>query len=193
MLVSFVGSPCSGKTTVAALLFAALKDSGVAAEFLPEQARLYIAEKRVATSLAPHDIVALSQIDQVTILLRQLQVEQTMLTACGPNVIIVTDSSPLNSLLYMSKETRDETAVKEAVQKHLRMAGLTFWVKTVTPPLELDPNRVHSLETSLQLDPLVPLIMSDNVGANFKMIPLEGTSHERTAIALAYVRTPRIM
>jgi len=46
MFVGFVGSPLSGKTTVAAKVFAKLKKAGMPVEFIPEQSRFYIAQAR---------------------------------------------------------------------------------------------------------------------------------------------------
>ena len=44
MLVCFMGAPSSGKTTIAANVFARLKAEGVSAEFIAERAREIIAK-----------------------------------------------------------------------------------------------------------------------------------------------------
>ena len=46
MLVTFIGSPISGKTTTAAQVFAELKKAGMPAEFVCEIARTFIANLR---------------------------------------------------------------------------------------------------------------------------------------------------
>lgn len=184
MLVTFVGSPCSGKTTCAALIFSALKDAGVQAEFISEQARLYIAERRAVSTQEP---MTLTDIDQILIMKKQLDIESLLLDSCRrPDVVLVSDSSPMNSLLYMSTAARQELSVRNAVQKHLQHLPLTFYVNTVSPGFGVDPNRIHDMEASRRID-LEVLDVVNKEG----MIPIHlvGDSRHRTDMALSYILT----
>lgn len=148
MLVSFIGSPCSGKTTTASAVFAQLKDTGVSSEYIPEYARIYIAEKRVAEGLAPSDKLVLTDADQINIMRQQLHLEKTMKAACGPDVIVVSDTSSLGALLYMSEDCRYSYSVQNMIVESVALQDLVF----VTAPIErlqvLDPNRVHNADES---------------------------------------------
>ena len=152
MILSLLGSPRSGKTTVAARVFSNLKEASFGCEFIPEQARLYIAEKRVNNNLKPSDSLTLSDQDQVNIMAKQFLYQQLMLKACGDGAIIVTDSSPLNALLYMSEDSKNTNTVKELVAQTLQLETLYFYCAPVEWLGGLDPNRIHSREQSLAID-----------------------------------------
>jgi hypothetical protein len=159
MRLSFIGCPCSGKTTTAAMTAARLKEVGVGCEFVVEQARLYIAEKRRSLKLKPTDSLALNDDDQIAIMQKQLYVEGLMADAVGDDVILVTDSSPLNSLLYMSPSVQDRAVALGLVQEAIDTADLVFYVPPVQQPDYLDPNRIHDKEASLRIDLLIPFLM----------------------------------
>lgn len=150
MLIGFIGCPGSGKTTTAALTFADLKEMGVAAEFIPEQARLHIAEKRLSLHQAPGSPVVLHDNDQVDILCRQSEAEATMVQSCGPETIVITDSSTFNSLLYMSDACREEiwSAWWEGRLKY----DLLFYCAPVKGFSSRDPNRVHDQQQAREVD-----------------------------------------
>lgn len=193
MLVSFIGSPCSGKTTCAALVFSALKDAGASAEFLPEQARLYIAERRAATNA---DVV-LTDLDQIMIMKRQFDIEAMMLKACrDPAVVLVTDSSPLNSLLYMSEDARLDPEVRAIVDTQRQRQALTFYVHTVNPGLGSDPNRIHDIETSRRIDAELPVVLGRHAPW-LNYVQLLGSSRHRADMALSFIfselLSPRIL
>jgi hypothetical protein len=174
MLIGFIGCPCSGKTTTAAKTFADLKDMGIASEFIPEQARLYIAERRVKEGLRPEDPLFLADEDQKLILVRQIEYEDTLIKACGPQVKIIADSSVLNTLLYMGPEARAE--VTPLVRDVLTRYDLLFYCGPVKPPLSLDPNRIHDEKASLEIDRMIPVLLKD-FGLNPKY--LTGDSRQR--------------
>lgn len=163
MLISFIGSPCSGKTTTASLVFSNLKNTGVAAEYVPEYARLYIAQKRVAANLKPSDKLKLTDDDQINIMRQQLHYEKTMKLACGKDVSIVADSSSLGALLYMSEECRASEEVKKMIQEAVSLQDLLFLV----PPVQamdypLDPNRVHSAEESQAIHDSLQKVLAEH-------------------------------
>ncbi len=185
MIVSFIGCPASGKTTTAAMLFAELKKLGISAEFICEEARIHIASIRYEQGLSPSDPVHLTDRDQQEIMEAQWQSEEVLSTVCGPSVVVVSDSSALNSLLYMSPARRDSQEVQDLLEVY--RCDLVFY----TPPLAtvthgLDPNRVHSQSESLRIDSLIPEILAKYVPG---LIPirLEGDPGERLQKALLII------
>ena len=91
MLIGFYGPPCSGKTTLAHSIFAALKRMGHNGEFVTEYARVFIAQnkKRIEKSGMTND-------DQDEILLKQKTLEELY----GKNDLVVTDTSTANTCFY---------------------------------------------------------------------------------------------
>lgn len=169
MLVSFIGCPCSGKTTIAAMTFAQLKEKGLTAEFIAEQARLYIAEKKYA---APDHQVQLDDDDQLQIMKHQLHVETVMAASAASDSIVVCDSSSLNSILYMSEAGRDRPEVQEMIRA-ANHYDLVFYCPPVARPVNPDPNRVHDYASSLQINKILPEVLKQHV-PDLKLIPVTG-------------------
>jgi hypothetical protein len=147
-----MGAPCSGKTTVAAMAFASLKGLGLPCEFIPEQARWRIARLRVERGLAPSEPVVLSDVDQMEIMKSQFYLESVFTRAVGPSVIVISDSSVLLSLLYMSAAQRRSPEVAELVRRSVAQVNLYFHALPVPAGSLFDPNRIHSHEESLAID-----------------------------------------
>jgi len=174
MLISFIGPPCSGKTTTAARLFADLKDLGYPTEFLPEVARYHIATK--INRLQPGEPLILTDSDQFNILCEQSEREQIL---NQHETIVVTDSSVLNTPLYM---TSISPQTEEQIHLSLKRYDLIFRCPPVQPPCIQDPHRVHSFEQSLRLDKeLTNLLLKFNVTSIF----LSGDTRHRTQQATA--------
>lgn len=161
MLIGFIGSPCSGKTTTAAMTFADLKGMGLPSEYIAEQARLYIAERRVEMQLKPEDSLKLEDIDQYMIMTRQERTEVTLTTACGSGTIVIADSSVLNALLYLSPEGRKQSGVVRLTESAVKRYDLLFYCAPVKRPRNLDPNRIHTEEQSLAVDRMIPEILRE--------------------------------
>lgn len=182
MLVSFVGCPCSGKTTTAAMLFSTFKDSGSVVEFITEQARLYIAEKRLDHFRAGYEHpLQLDDIDQIKIMEKQKHVEDVFVKTSSPETLIVTDSSVINAFLYMSESRRDVNY--RAVTDHLKLYDIVFYSKPVDEFLEDDLNRVHDKAFSKKINEEIPVILSKYF-PEVKPISLFGTSRERYQTAM---------
>lgn len=159
MIIEFLGCPRSGKTTTAARVFANLKEAGFNCEFIPEQARFYIAQKRVACNLEPSDNLVLDDIDQANIMEKQFDAQNLMLKACGSDALIVTDSSILNSMLYMTKNFREHgdgtdlgARLLTMIDEYHKIPKVTFYSAPVDWVGGLDPNRVHTKEQSEVVD-----------------------------------------
>lgn len=154
MLIAFIGPPCSGKTTTAARLFADLKDAGYPAEFLPEHARRYIAQRRLRGITEP-----LNDEDQLHIMGSQ-EAEEKLMKLSSPDSVCVADSSAINAFLYMTKDFRDNLLIKRDVYEAAQRYSLIFRCSPVRPGSLYDPNRVHSFDESVALDELVNPLLS---------------------------------
>lgn len=149
MIVTFLGVPCSGKTTTATKLFADLKEAGIPAEFVPEYARQYIASLKYDS---PGEDVKLDDGDQISIMVEQARLERVFAKACGPDVVLVVDGCALNTLLYLSSGARQNPVVQSIVKMSMKAYDVVFVCEPVQALDGLDPNRIHSWEESLQLN-----------------------------------------
>lgn len=197
MLVGFLGVPCSGKTTTAARLFASLKEGGVPSELVVEEARKYIAERKQAIKLfggVRHNRVLkleLDNTDQIEIMDRQMRAESLMKDACGAQAAVVSDSSYINTLLYMkrSDEVSDERhsaglqAIFDEAKNHY---DLLFLCEPVRPSVMTDPNRIHSFEESVELHKAL-LHMVETYGNGLPVVRLMGDPSVRFSTAHAAV------
>lgn len=187
MIIGFLGAPNSGKTTIAARVFAELKQAGQPdVEFVAEEARRYIAEKRFETGESPN----LTDDDQIAIFRRQLRSEMVMHTAIGEHGILVTDSSALNSLWYMSNELaanylQRNTEGSAYFHDFIRYHGLLFYcspvgiVNTALP----DHLRLHNKSQSVAIDDKIASFIHLNSSLPLKA-HLTGTLNTRVTKAL---------
>jgi len=190
MLATFIGAPSSGKTTVAALVFANLKERGISVEFVSEWARSYIAGQRVSKGLSPGQGLSLSDTDQVLILQMQMVAEETFIAACGPSVTVLSDTSPLNALLYLSDKAAEDAKVKKWIAKYLSLNPVFFYLPLSNPPavtVGLDPNRIHGALESVAIDQKAKALISR---MGLKVIELVGTSREKSEKALDRILQP---
>jgi hypothetical protein len=157
MLISFLGCPASGKTTLAAMLFAEAKRLGISnTDLLTEQARLYIAEKRLrnADIGLSEDYPLLCEEDQVNIMTDQVSYEEAMDHAL-PEGLVVTDTAPFNCLLYMPPAVRESHLVQSLLSDALDLPRMVFYCPPIIQVGE-DANRVHTQEQSLAIDQVMP-------------------------------------
>lgn len=182
MIVNFVGAPCSGKTTTAASLFAKLKEDGHPAEFVTEQARFYIAGLRLLRNLKPEEKLGkLSDADQQNIMFQQMHYETMMQDVAGPDMTIVTDSSYLNAILYMTEEAKNhhlKTVLQHYVERAKVHPRIIFVCPTVKAPAGTDPNRVHSEEESRIIEAKIPDILT-TYAPDSHIVNLEGSTFGR--------------
>lgn len=177
MLIGFVGAPISGKTTTAARLFASLKDDGYAAEFIPEQARVRIATKRLTQPDVPLD-----DTDQARIFKAQALLEDVFV-ASSPSSLVVADATAFLALLYMTPGLR--LTYLDLAKKSVGLFDILFRCRPVHAGVVYDPNRMHSFEQSVKLDALLDEILV-TVGSP-KVIELVGDTRARANHAMTVV------
>lgn len=189
MNVRFIGCPSSGKTTVASLAFSKLKEAGMPAEFLPEAARIHIANKRVKRNLKPTDKLELTDADQFAILEQQAQLENIMAQACGKEVIIVSDAWSMCSLLYLQDATLSDPRLSILLNDYcLPCRGdLVMYCAPVPHPHALDPNRIHSEAQALEIDKKIPGMLS-RFAPGVKVVNLDpSTPDHRSSLVIAAI------
>lgn len=148
MLVGFIGCPGSFKTSLAVELFSNFKKLSVNTELVVEYARQYISKSRFKNRIPFDQPIELVDLDQVAIAKKQLQIEMSMKYSCGPGSIVISDSSPLNSSLYMSQECLKSKEVMQVMEIATKAYDLLFFCP-MNENFVIDPsdsNRIHSLE-----------------------------------------------
>jgi nicotinamide riboside kinase len=181
MLIGFIGPAISGKTTTAAKLFAGLKDDGYVAEFLPEQARSYIAHLRYR--MGPDFKLELNDGDQKSILFEQYMSEKVFVQSATPLSVIITDCAAFLALLYMTDAGRADPKTLAKARASAARFDLLFRCHPVRPGDLYDPNRVHSFEQSQALDEQLAHIMTLAEVDPAKVVELSGPSHVRASAA----------
>jgi thymidylate kinase len=152
VFVSFLGSPCSGKTTTSAMVYALLKEQGVSIEFINEQARSYITTLRYQRQKRFGAKISLSLEDQIEIMHRQLQAEKEVLYCTEPDVVVLTDSSVFNALIYMTpeehKDQRVTATVSEAQKIFASNKSFVYRASPVLTAVGHDAIRAHNQQES---------------------------------------------
>lgn len=191
------------------MVFAALKDAGQITEFVPEQARIYIAEKRQEafeaycqaenkrntgkefkdieiSGMAPWSIpIELTDGDQIRIMMKQKAADSLIYMSSGPGATIVTDSSPINSLFYMSDDCQLKQSASETIEHAKQHTSLFFYVKPIANQGAGDLLRLHNDKFSRELDDkIIPLVCKLCPDIAHKVIPLIGSAEERKIQAL---------
>jgi predicted ATPase len=181
MLYQLVGSPGSGKTTIAANIFAALKTRGFPAEFIAEKAREVIAHRK-------SNGLVLDESMQDPIIESQYRAEIDF--AKSTDAPVICDSSLLLTYLYLRNPE-----VNPLVKKldHL-MEDVSRYINTIFYcPLsnvlqygeyaKNDANRIHSVKESDEIDRKIPEILKTKV-PNTRVLVLTGDIQACTALAL---------
>lgn len=131
-LISIIGPPCSGKSTLAAEVHTRLKKLGINSAFVSEAATDFIAEYGVPTS--PQD--------QMVIFYKQLNREKMFLDSKD---YIISDSSSLLNYFYFrglfpSELSNKDIASINHIQKEI-LKNLSLWSHVFfVPPMDVDTN-----------------------------------------------------
>lgn len=193
MLIGYIGVPGSGKTTIASDIFTDFKKSGITTELIVEQARIHIAKKRYDNKLSPTDPLYLTDEDQQEIIYQQSLVEKYMLASCPKTTAIISDSSTINSFLYMTKSTRDEI-MPRLLPAYLKRYDLLFYCHPVENfNLPEDSNRVHTEDSIKFLQSQIDEILDVIKGLDgTKLFELAGTLEDRIALASSTILSKKL-
>jgi predicted ATPase len=172
MFVGFIGPPCSGKTTVAAQVFAELKRNSYPLEFIAERARWYIAQQKVDKGF-----VNLGDWDQVLIMEDQDRVEEVFCKS-APKSVIISDSCVLNSIFYMSKEIGIPV---QAAERYTKASTKLFYCPVLPEMDSGAANRVHSFEEARIIGKHMEEYLSSWA---VPVIPLYGTVPVRVSVVV---------
>lgn len=181
MLVCFMGAPSSGKTTIAANVFARLKAEGVSAEFIAERAREIIAKYKYYKSPT-----MLNDAMQREILFSQYYSEKYF--ASSTTNPIISDSSTLLTLAYMSKDfgVKYKGEIEEIMSEIVPQIDIAFYCPLVKRNVT-DPNRIHSFEESMEVDEKIKDILKKYL-TNDRVVVLSGGIEEMTQACLKSIR-----
>lgn len=179
MLIGFLGIPSSGKTTLAAMAFVELKRMGISAEFVVEIARSYIAAKR----RDGQQNVLLFDEDQAQIMEQQAAAERLM---NDKRVIVISDSSPLNSLLYMSDASFDAHRASNKIADLCQEYDMLVICREPEGPIVKDLNRVHGEESRRALTARLEMVV-DDIRSKFPSLALiDRQFHEDLSNTIAF-------
>jgi hypothetical protein len=94
----------------------------------------------------------------------QVRWERTLLQASGSDVYVITDTSPLNTLLYMPPDLRETPEVQGLVKAALELEevydGVSFYCLPVPEEQGHDPNRIHDAKQSAAINAIIPEVMT---------------------------------
>jgi thymidylate kinase len=180
MFVGFIGAPNSGKTTVAAKVFAELKQSGQPdVEFIAEEARRYIAFRKSALHTEP-----LSNEDQKAIFHKQYELERVMVNAVGEYGTVISDSCAVNSLWYMTPEFRDVFIFENKDYFNwLKENAMLFYTSSIGITSRPDALRIHNAAQSKEIEEVINAELfsrnghfpTENPWLPLVKVPLRGT------------------
>jgi len=170
MKIGFIGSPYSGKTTTAAMLFARLKREGVSAEYMPEYARSVIRTIKNATGLDPDEH------DQMAIMWGQREGEDSHVRGTDYDHIVITDGSTVNSLFYMPPDFVKMKGESSSPMVQANRYDLLFYCEPVFSDRSSDQGRIHDKGFSEAMD---GSIKRSGVLEHSNVVSLDGTPEGR--------------
>lgn len=164
LIVNLVGGPCSGKSTVAAQLFAELKKRNIVCELVPEYIKeeIYKENQTIPNNQLPLFGAEVYSLDN----------------KIGKVDVIIHDGSLLNNIVYnQEKDQKLEDFIEYWFGKY---NNLSFFIDRGDLKFE-EYGRIHTQEQSLELDEIVrsvhdyagePLITVDTKTAVEQIIPI---------------------
>lgn len=145
LVINFIGGPCSGKSTIAAELFARLKKMGIKCELVPEyiKERIYEENKTI-----PNNQIAIFGMQHYSIA-----------NKIGKVDVIIQDGSFLNNILYNKENNKPFNDL--IVSEYHKFNNLDFFIKRGNIEFE-NYGRIHTYEQSLQIDEKIKNIYKES-------------------------------
>ena len=138
LVINLIGGPCSGKSTVAAELFARLKKMGVHCELVSEYIKERIYEENQTMPVNQIPIFGMEH--------------YSISNKLGKVDCIVHDGSFINNIIYKQGENPEfDTFV---VSEYKKFINLDFFIKRGNIEFE-DYGRIHNLKQSKELDKII--------------------------------------
>ena len=138
LVINLIGGPCSGKSTVAAELFARLKKMGVHCELVSEyiKERIYEENKTMPVNQIP--IFGMEH--------------YSIVNKIGKVDCLVHDGSFINNIIY--KQGNNPEFDTLVVSEYNKFVNLDFFIKRGNIEFE-DYGRIHNLKQSKELDKII--------------------------------------
>jgi len=135
LVINLIGGPCSGKSTIAAELFARLKKMGIHCELCTEyiKDRIYEENKTIA-----HNQIAIFGMEHYG-----------MMNKIGKVQVIIHDGSLINNIQYNFENNEEFNNL--IVAEYHRFNNLDFFIKRGNIEFE-NYGRIHTYEQSIQID-----------------------------------------
>ena len=149
LVINLIGGPCSGKSTVAAELFARLKKMGIKTELVSEYIKDRIYEEN---KTMPNNQIAIFGMEHYNISNKLGKVE-----------VIVHDGSFINNIIYKAEYNKEFDDL--IISEYHKFNNLDFFIKRGNIEFE-DYGRIHNYEQSLELDEKIKQLYN-NCGADF--------------------------
>ena len=138
LVINLIGGPCSGKSTVAAELFARLKKMGVHCELVSEYIKDRIYEEN---KTMPSNQIAIFGMEHYNIS-----------TKLGKVDVIIHDGSFLNNVVYKVGDNKEFDAL--IISEYKKFKNLDFFIKRGNIEFE-NYGRIHNLKQSKELDKII--------------------------------------
>lgn len=135
LVINLIGGPCSGKSTIAAELFARLKKMGIHCELVSEYIKERIYEENKTIS-----------VNQIAIFGME---HYAISNKIGKVDVIVHDGSFINNIIYKHEDNPEFD--KLIISEYKKFNNLDFFIKRGNIEFE-DYGRIHTLEESKELD-----------------------------------------
>jgi len=138
LVINLIGGPCSGKSTVAAELFARLKKMGVHCELVSEYIKDRIYEEN---KTMPSNQIAIFGMEHYNIS-----------TKLGKVDVIIHDGSFLNNVVYKVGDNKEFDDL--IISEYKKFKNLDFFIKRGNIEFE-NYGRIHNLKQSKELDKII--------------------------------------
>ena len=138
LVINLIGGPCSGKSTVAAELFARLKKMGVHCELVSEYIKDRIYEEN---KTMPNNQIAIFGMEHYNISIKVGKVD-----------VIIHDGSFLNNIVYKVGDNKESDDL--IISEYRKFKNLDFFIKRGNIEFE-DYGRIHNLKQSKELDKII--------------------------------------
>ena len=138
LIINLIGGPCSGKSTIAAELFARLKKMGIHCELVSEYIKERIYEEN---KTMPINQIAIFGMEHYSIS-----------NKIGKVDVVVHDGSFINNVIYKNEDNPEFDNL--IISEYKKFNNLDFFIKRGNIEFE-DYGRIHNLKQSKELDKII--------------------------------------